>query len=241
MKRRYPAGMFCLFVLFNFFLHFFYLSIPGILLCIAGIWNKVCLLIGAGVLLLDLLLSIIEQMKIAAAATSESDNPEFNELMDAFCTGGLQAFGEVVDAKMQAQNTPASPNAEHENKETTMDIQAFQTQITETVVNLMLSYRAEFDEDEAPFSEDDVRTCETLLVAYVTVLAAMPNPTDTAIMAEVKNVVLALNDLSEKTDYGMIETMEREAICEIIQAAALAAGLSTLPEDDDVTGEWREW
>ncbi len=49
---------------------------------------------------------IIEQLRIRKAAVAKSDNPEFNQLMDAFCSGGLEAFGDVVNSKIQFQNTP---------------------------------------------------------------------------------------------------------------------------------------
>ncbi len=239
MKRRYSKGLFCLFVLTNFLFHFFYLSIPGLILCVVGIWNKVCLWLGLGILLLDLLLSIIEQWKLAAVATSESDNPEFNELMDEFCNNGLAAFRVAVDGKMQAKNTSAQTNSFDENREAPMDIQAFRGKIKETVVDLMLSYRAGFSEKEAPFTEANVAACEALLVDYLETLETMEAPTDESIMEAVKTVTLALNDLCEEIDYGMIETMEREAIWEIIQEAAVARGLSDVP--DDVTEQWREW
>ena len=102
MKREYPTKMFWLFTLTNFLFHFFYLSVPGIILCIVGIWIKSCLYIGLAILGLDLILSIIEQLKIRNAAVSDSENPEFNKLMDAFCSpGGLQAFGKVLDEKIK--------------------------------------------------------------------------------------------------------------------------------------------
>ena len=41
--------------------------------------------IGVSILLLDLILSIIEQLRIRKTAITPSDNPEFNEMMDAFC------------------------------------------------------------------------------------------------------------------------------------------------------------
>lgn len=40
MEREYPQKMFWLFVLTNFLFHFFYLSVPGIIFCIVGIWIK---------------------------------------------------------------------------------------------------------------------------------------------------------------------------------------------------------
>ena len=105
MNRKYPTKMFWFFVLTNFLFHFFYLSVPGILLCIAGIWSRSCLWIGLALLLVDLILSIWEQLRIRKAAVSPSDNPEFNELMDAFCSpGGLEEFRKVLDEKLA--NTP---------------------------------------------------------------------------------------------------------------------------------------
>ena len=101
MERKYPAKMFWLFVLTNFLFHFFYLSIPGIILCIVGIWVNSCLWIGLSVLGLDVILSVIEQLRIRKAAVTPSDNPEFNELMDAFCgPDGLDAVRKIVDAKI---------------------------------------------------------------------------------------------------------------------------------------------
>jgi hypothetical protein len=105
MERKYPTKMFWLFVLTNFLFHFFYLSVPGIILCIVGIWVKSCLWIGLSILGLDLILSIIEQLRIRKAALTPSDNPEFNELMDAFCgPGGLEALGKLLDEKMETRD-----------------------------------------------------------------------------------------------------------------------------------------
>ena len=114
MERKYPTKMFWLFVLTNFLFHFFYLSIPGIILCIVGIWVKSCLWIGLAILGLDVILSIIEQLRIRKAAVTPSDNPEFNELMDAFCSpDGLEAVRRIVDAKIEA--TPPVKSQEDED------------------------------------------------------------------------------------------------------------------------------
>ena len=113
MERKYPTKMFIFFVLTNFLFHFFYLFVPGIVLCIVGIWSKTCLWIGLAILGLDLVLSIIEQLRIRQAAITPRDNPEFNELMDAFCgPGGLKAFGKVLDEKIKSTN-PVEPHEEN--------------------------------------------------------------------------------------------------------------------------------
>lgn len=78
-----------------------------------------------------------------------------------------------------------------------------------------------------------------MIYTYLEVLAAMTEPSDKAIMEQVKTLVLALNDLNEKTDYSLIETEAREAIWEVIQTSAVACGLKEYA--DDITEEWREW
>ena len=114
MKRKYPAKMFWLFVLTNFLFHFFYLSIPGIILCIVGIWVKSCLWIGLSVLGLDVILSVIDKLRIRKAAVTPSDNPEFNELMDAFCgPDGLDAVRKIVDAKIAAASPVETDKGEN--------------------------------------------------------------------------------------------------------------------------------
>lgn len=104
--------MFWLFVLTNFVFHFFYLFVPGIILCIVGIWVRVCLWIGLAILGFDLILSLIEQMLIRKAAVSKSDNPEFNEMMDAFCgPGGIEDFRKDFEQKLES----SKPAGEQEN------------------------------------------------------------------------------------------------------------------------------
>ncbi len=102
MARKYPQKMFWFFVMTNFLFHFFYLSLPGGILCVAGIWNSSCLRVGLALLALDFVMSIFEQLRIRRAAISESDNPEYNALMDAFFQEGPDAFREMVESKINA-------------------------------------------------------------------------------------------------------------------------------------------
>ena len=114
MKRKYPIKMFWHFVFTNFLFHFFYLFFCGMILCIIGIWVKPCLWIGLAILGLDAILSIIEQLRIRKAIVTPSDNPEFNELMDAFCgPDGLEAFGELLDERIKSKSAPVSPEEEN--------------------------------------------------------------------------------------------------------------------------------
>ena len=82
MKRKYPFKMFLFGIVLNFVFHFFYLLVPGVVLCLLPSQNLRA--IGAAMLLLDLILSIIEQCRIRRAVLSDSDNEEFNQIMDTF-------------------------------------------------------------------------------------------------------------------------------------------------------------
>jgi len=56
----------------------FFLFLPSIILLIVGIWVKWCLFVGVALLLLDVIISLIEQIQIRNA-TINSDNPSFKE------------------------------------------------------------------------------------------------------------------------------------------------------------------
>ena len=98
---------------------------------------------------------------------------------------------------------------------------------------------------ETDFSDRHIEKCADLMREYGKTLSNLTVPQgavrDKKIMAAVKKLVLALNKLNEKTDYAMLETEERDSICVLVQEFAVACGLTDIPEDDDVTGEWREF
>lgn len=118
-----------------------------------------------------------------------------------------------------------------------MDIKVYKKQLTETLIIPMTEYADEVG--DCGFSKKDIKKCETLILQYLDALEKLQNPKNEEIMAQVEKLVLALNQLNEDTDFCMIETMEREAIWEIIQTSAVACGLTD--PADDITEEWREW
>ena len=118
-----------------------------------------------------------------------------------------------------------------------MNIKQYKESLKNEVITPMTEYAAE--EPDCGFSKRDIFKCEDIILKYLSALESIKKPDDKKIMKEVKTVVLALNKLNEKTDYSIIETMEREAIWEIIQTSAVECGLSN--PSDDITEEWREW
>ena len=119
-----------------------------------------------------------------------------------------------------------------------MDIKKYRSQLAEEVITPMTEYLEE-DGECCGFSKKDIAKCEDIITKYLSNLASIKKTDDKKIMKEVKAVVIALNKLNKKTHYSLIETMEREAIWEIIQTAAVECGLTN--PTDDITEEWREW
>jgi len=118
-----------------------------------------------------------------------------------------------------------------------MKTEWYKKQVKEKVVSAMLEYMSEVE--DSGYSKKDIQKCECILLKYINKLSSLKNPTEELIMKQVKKVVVALNKLNEKTEWGLIETDAREEICQIIQDCAVECGLS--PTIEDVTEEWREW
>lgn len=127
-----------------------------------------------------------------------------------------------------------------------MNLDRLHSMITEIVIDPMLDYMKYFEEDgeECPYTKEQVYQCESLLKNYLAALAALEEATDEVIMDQVKEVILALNELNEETDDSLIETEAREALWQVIQESAVECGLSEeciKANEGDITGEWREW
>ena len=101
-NRKYPASLFIIGFITNILFHFFWLFIPSIILLIVGIFVKPCLYIALVLLLIDILLSLIEQFRIRQAFLIESDNPDFQAFQDALSKDGnwRDNIGELLNQKM---------------------------------------------------------------------------------------------------------------------------------------------
>ncbi len=90
------------------------------------------------------------------------------------------------------------------------------------------------------FTEKGIASVETILKDYLITLADLTIQKKAAnIYNSVKKVTTALNKISYKNE-GFIETMEREELCEFINAVVRETGLD-IDKDIDLTEEWREW
>ncbi len=89
----------------------------------------------------------------------------------------------------------------------------------------------------ASYTQSDVEKCMQILNAYLEKMESCNSKAEG--MALVKQTVLALNDLNESLEHELIETDQREDICEIIILASHLKGIND--RDDDITEDWRDW
>ena len=87
------------------------------------------------------------------------------------------------------------------------------------------------------YSRDDVEKCIRIINTYLDTMTGSKDKDEG--MVAVKNAVLALNELNKNCKYKLIETDQREDICEIMIIAGNTRGYNE--RTDDITEEWREW
>lgn len=108
MKGRYSKELFWMGFVTNLLFRHFYLSVPAVILMLTGIWSRICLLIGLIVLLIDAILSVIEQMRIMNAVET-SDHPGFAPFQQAILS---ENWRENLKETMENQES----NIEEEEK-----------------------------------------------------------------------------------------------------------------------------
>ncbi|WP_131667072.1 hypothetical protein [Chryseobacterium taiwanense] len=113
-----------------------------------------------------------------------------------------------------------------ENKNTTNSV--------DILKNQMFAYQKEF---HPSYSKEDVVTCGDILNLYLAEIEKSASKEEG--MKIVKSTIEKLNILNEKCEGSLIETIEREQICEIVINASAKKGYNTMEED--ITEAWREW
>lgn len=119
---------------------------------------------------------------------------------------------------------------------TNADLKRIRTGLLNTMQGFMQPF--ENDGSNAPYCAADIGRCAAILDALVAKLDSAAGNAG-CIMSAVQDAVLKLNELSKEVE-RLIETGQREDLCEFIELAAAAAGLE-IEAGKDITEEWREW
>lgn len=117
-NRKYPTSLFIIGFIMNIFFRFFWLFVPAVALLIVGIFAKPCLYIGLALLILDVILSLIEQIKIRNTFLKDSDNPDFQEFQDALSKDGdwTSNLGELLEQKLSEGQNEITADDESEDE-----------------------------------------------------------------------------------------------------------------------------
>ncbi len=105
--------------------------------------------------------------------------------------------------------------------------------LKDSTIDGMLDYM----DDDVEYTKKDVEVCGRILDNHIDALSQAQDRSSA--MQCVKDTILKLNELNEKAGEELIETDQREEICEYIIKAGVLLGFND--ENEDVTEEWREW
>ena len=103
--------------------------------------------------------------------------------------------------------------------------------INELKIDLRKSMIDYIKTGNANYNEKDVKKCISIIDKFLIDIKNSKSKEDGLLI--VKNTVLQLNNINKKTNFSLIETMERENIAEIINLAGYEKGYNA--KDEDVT------
>lgn len=98
--------------------------------------------------------------------------------------------------------------------------------------------------DMEQYTEDNCMAAQAILDALIDSLLQLgEEASEDQKVEKFRIAVEALNELNEETGHALIETEEREELCELLDAITVAANLD--PRDyadgEGIADEWRDW
>jgi hypothetical protein len=115
--------------------------------------------------------------------------------------------------------------------------------IRQRLLDGMIDFMSPDEEEPDPdfdcgYTQADVNACLRIIDAYLARVASIKDANQIEILKTIQDAVEQLNRLNDSCNGCLIETDQREDLCELLLVAAKNAGLAT---DNDVTEQWREW
>jgi hypothetical protein len=132
-------------------------------------------------------------------------------------------------------------------KPTKRDILRLRKAALDSMVSYMKYGAAESESDpdfdpafDAGYMQADIDRCARIVDGFLASLEDLPKgKRNESILKVVKAAVLKLNRLNARCDGVLIETYQREQLCELIISAARRGGLES--DVYDITEQWRAW
>lgn len=118
-NRKYPISLFIFGFLMNVVFRFWVLFVLGIVFSVVGIFVKSFVNIGLAILLLDVALSFVEQMRLRQTFLEESDDSDFETFKDMMSNDGnwMENVREFLNDKIPNPDNEFKPDDENDEDE----------------------------------------------------------------------------------------------------------------------------
>ncbi len=118
-NRKYPISLFIFGFLMNIVFRFWVLFVLGIVFSVVGIFVKSFVNIGLAILLLDVALSFVEQMRLRQTFLEESDDSDFEAFKDMMSNDGnwMENVREFLNDKISNPDNEFKPDDENDEDE----------------------------------------------------------------------------------------------------------------------------
>ncbi len=115
-NRKYPISLFIFGFVMNIVFRFWVLFVLGIVFSIVGIFVKSFVNIGLAILLFDVALSFVEQMRLRQTFLEESDDSDFETFKDMMSEDGnwMENVREFLNDKISNPDNEFKPDDENE-------------------------------------------------------------------------------------------------------------------------------
>lgn len=92
------------------------------------------------------------------------------------------------------------------------------------------------------YTEANCNSCKQLFDDLIeSLIDAGENAQTETKLSIFKEAILKTNVLNKQCGYALIETGEREELCELTDAISIAAGLDPKAYGEGIASEWRDW
>ena len=118
-NRKYPISLFIFGFLMNVVFRFWVLFVLGIVFSVVGIFVKSFVNIGLAILLLDVALSFVEQMRLRQTFLEESDDSDFEAFKDMMSNDGnwMENVRGFLNDKISNPDNEFKPDDENDEDE----------------------------------------------------------------------------------------------------------------------------
>ena len=118
-NRKYPISLFIFGFLMNVVFRFWVLFVLGIIFSVVGIFVKSFVNIGLAILLLDVALSFVEQMRLRQTFLEESDDSDFEAFKEMMSNDGnwMENVRGFLNDKISNPDNEFKPDDENDEDE----------------------------------------------------------------------------------------------------------------------------